>query len=120
MQENDPLTTIYFNSDNLNIREEIEKYVFHWKWFVLGLIIALSGAYTYLRYVPNQYSVETSILINDDKKGGLSSELSAFEDLGLLGGGKASIDNEIELLKSRTLNFVLEINSVKDFLLLES
>ena len=103
MQENDQLTPINFNSDNLNIREEIEKYVFHWKWFVLGLIIALSGAYTYLRYVPNQYSVETSILINDDKKGGLSSELSAFEDLGLLGGGKASIDNEIELLKSRTL-----------------
>jgi capsular exopolysaccharide synthesis family protein len=87
----------------INIREEVEKYVYHWKWFVLGVAIALVGAFLYLRYTPNQYEVATTILINDKDNGGLASKLSAFEDLGIMGKSTSSLDNEIELLKSRSL-----------------
>jgi len=92
-----------FVDESINLREEIEKYIFHWKWFVLGVVFALVGAYLYLRYTPNQYEVATTILIDDKDNGGIASELSAFEDLGLMGNTKNSIDNEIELLKSRSL-----------------
>jgi len=92
-----------FTNESVNLREEIEKYVFHWKWFLLGVIIALIGAFIYLRYASKKYEVATTILINDDKKGGQSTELSAFADLGLIGNSFNSIDNEIELLKSRNL-----------------
>ena len=41
--------------------------------------------------------------MDDKNSGGLPSELSAFADLGLMGGSKASLDNEMELLKSKSL-----------------
>ena len=87
----------------ISILEDINKYLSYWKWFVLGVFISLIIAFLYLRYVPNEYQISTTILIEDEKKGGLSSELSVFEDLGLLGGVQTSLDNEIELLKSRAL-----------------
>jgi capsular exopolysaccharide synthesis family protein len=91
-------------SDTLNVRIEIEKYVLQWKWFLLGVIIALSIAFLFLRYSTPQYSANTSILIKDNKKSGISAELAAFEDLGIIGGGSANnTDNEIEILKSRKI-----------------
>jgi tyrosine-protein kinase Etk/Wzc len=103
MQNEDQLNSIDINNETYTLREEIEKYVYHWKWFVFGVLFSLVSAFIYLRYTPNQYDVATKILIDEDNKGGLASELSAFEDLGLLGGSQTSIDNEIELLKSITL-----------------
>ena len=89
--------------DTLNIRVEIEKYLIHWKWFVLGIILALTVAFLYLRYKTPQYNVSAVILIKDDKKSGASAELAAFEDLGILGGSGQNIDNEIEIIKSRNI-----------------
>ena len=42
-------------------------------------------------------------MVKDDKKGAMASEMSAFSDLGLLQGVKSNVDNEVEILKSRTL-----------------
>lgn len=89
-------------SQSLNIRAEVEKYLRHWKWFALGVILSLSIAYLYLRYTTPQYSATATILIKDNKKSGLSAELEAFKDLGIVGGGSVNnTDNEIEILKSR-------------------
>jgi capsular exopolysaccharide synthesis family protein len=103
MQDNNQFSPIIDNDESINLREQLENYLFHWKWFVLGVAVALLGAYFYLRYTPNQYTVSTTILVDDKNSGGLSSELSAFADLGLMGGSKASLDNEMELLKSKSL-----------------
>ncbi|MDO9275289.1 MAG: polysaccharide biosynthesis tyrosine autokinase [Lutibacter sp.] len=103
MQENNQFDPINDTDESINLREQLENYLFHWKWFVLGVAVALVVAFFYLRYTPNQYSVSTIILVDDKNSGGLASELSAFEDLGLLGGSKAVLDNEIELLKSKSL-----------------
>ena len=103
MQNDNRYDSKNLNNEPTSIRAEIEKYSFYWKWFVLGIFISLGLAFLYLRYTANEYQVSTTILIEDEKKGGLTSELSVFEDLGLLGSGQTSLDNEIELLKSRTL-----------------
>ena len=100
------------NSDqDFQISAIIEQYASHWKWFVLGAFVSLSIAYIYLRYTIPQYRASTTILMKDEKNGGLSSELAAFADMGI-GGGKSNLDNEIEILKSRTLieNTVRKIN----------
>lgn len=86
-----------------NLRDTLEKYLVHWQWFVLGACLCLSIAYVYLRYATPQYQASTTILVKDEKKGGMLSELSAFSDLGLGSGLKSNVDNEIEILKSRTL-----------------
>lgn len=88
--------------DTINIRAEIEKYLIHWKWFVLGVLLALTIAFLFLRYATPQYSASAVILIKDDKKSGASAELAVFEDLGLGTSGK-NIDNEIEIIKSRKI-----------------
>ncbi|WP_166385438.1 GumC family protein [Polaribacter sp. 11A2H] len=90
--------------ETLNIREELEKYLFHWKWFVFGGIISLIVAFLYLRYSTPQYTASTSILIKDNQKSGISAELEAFKDMGIVGGGSSNnTDNEIEILKSRKI-----------------
>ena len=105
MEFDTKIDTIYIdeNQDNINLKEIIEKYSYHWKWFLLGIILAVGCAFIYLRYTPNQYQVSATIYIDDKDSGGLTSELSAFEDLGGLGKSKASIINETGVLKSRTL-----------------
>ena len=73
-------------ADTINIRQELEKYLFHWKWFFLCMILSLAGAYFYLRYATPLYSASTTIMIKDNQKSGISKELAAFEDLGIVGG----------------------------------
>ncbi|HLF51199.1 GumC family protein [Flavobacterium sp.] len=89
--------------NNFNFRDQLELYLMQWKWFVLSVLLLLAGAYFYLRYAVPQYKAVTTILVKDEKKGGMASELSAFADLGMLSGAKSNVDNEIEILKSRTL-----------------
>ena len=64
-------------SDSINIRQEIERYLFHWKWFVLCGFVALFFAFLYLRYTTPQFSAESTILIKDNQKSGISDELKA-------------------------------------------
>jgi len=90
------------SDDTINIRAEIEKYLMHWKWFVLGGVLSLILAFLYLRYSTPQYSASAVILIKDDKKSGASAELAVFNDLGL-GSSSQNIDNEIEIIKSRKI-----------------
>lgn len=89
-------------TEDFNLRDALERYLNHWQWFVLAVFLCLTIAYVYLRYVTPQYQARTTILVKDEKKGGLASELSAFSDMGI-GSPKNNIDNEIEILKSRTL-----------------
>ena len=105
MQENNNVINSHMEeNDTLNIREELERYLFHWKWFVLGSILSLVVAYIYLRYTPAQYSASATILIKDNQKSGISKELEAFKDMGIVGGGSSNnTDNEIEIIKSRKI-----------------
>jgi tyrosine-protein kinase Etk/Wzc len=90
------------NTDDNNIINTVHRYVSHWKWFVISIVVTLLLAFVYVRYKTPKYEVSASILVKDDKKGAGLSELSAFEDLGLLSKSN-NIDNEIEVLKSRSL-----------------
>lgn len=89
--------------NDFDLKAFFDKYLIHWKWFALGIGACLLLAFLYLRYTIPQYKASTTILVKDEKKGGMLSELSAFADMGLGGGMKNNVDNEIEILKSRTL-----------------
>ncbi len=87
----------------INLKEELFKYLTHWRWFVLSVFISLILAFLYLKYTPKSYSVATKILIKDEKSNDLANQLSAFSEMSLLGNSKNNIENEVEILKSRTL-----------------
>jgi len=85
-----------------SLKDILTRYIFHWKWFVISIIVSLLFGFVYLRYQIPLFEANAKILIKDETKGTISDELSAFEDLGIL-KGKKNIDNEIEILKSRNL-----------------
>ncbi len=87
--------------ENIDIKEEVLKYTSHWRWFILSVFVTLVLAFLYLRYAENKYPSHTTILIKDDKS--QTNQLAAFSELDMFGSGKV-IDNEIEILKSRTLS----------------
>lgn len=88
--------------ESINLREQLESYIKHWPWFVFSVIIALLFAFMYLRYAQPQYKSVATILVKDDRKGNLQSELTAFNELGLM-NVKNNVDNEIEIIKSRSV-----------------
>lgn len=85
-----------------SIKDVLLKYLRNWKWFLLSIGICLILGFVYLRYQAPVYEVSATILIKDDSKGAVASELSAFEDLGILKNGN-NIDNDVEILRSRSL-----------------
>jgi len=105
MQNEKPLNYLLLEGEeeHTNFRDKFDKYLYHWRWFLWGVIIAIALSVLYLKITPKQYRVNTTILVEDEKKGGANSKFSTLQDLGLLEGGKRSIDNEIGLLKSRSL-----------------
>jgi uncharacterized protein involved in exopolysaccharide biosynthesis len=104
MRNENQANPTFHQDDNLLLREILEKYLSHWKWFVLSLIVLIGLAFLYLRYTIPQYKASITLLIKDERKGGdVVNELSAFSDLGALSNIKTTVDNEIEILKSRRL-----------------
>ncbi|MBD0849829.1 GumC family protein [Maribacter arenosus] len=86
--------------ENPDYRELLKPYLRSWKWFVVSGLIALLFGYMYIRYAIPQYAVEAQIQILENTEG--SSQISVFEDLGILGAGGIQIEDEIEILKSRS------------------
>ena len=101
IEENNHLN---IKEEEINIREEIQKYSYYWRFFIFGGLISLFLGFVYLRYTTPTYAVDATIMIKDNKQSGISTELAAFEDLGILGGGAANNpENEIEIIKSRKI-----------------
>ena len=88
---------------SVDYKELIFQYIIHWPWFVASILVCLIGSWAYLHFQTPVYQVSASIMIKDDKKsGGNSADL---ESLGLGGmiTSTQSIDNEIEVLRSKTI-----------------
>ncbi|TPN89102.1 GumC family protein [Aquimarina algicola] len=100
-----PTTENVFDSSSkfsFNLRELLVRYLKKWYWFALSIIVFMSLAYLKVRYTIPQYNVSSTIMISQDDNIS-ESELSAFKDLGLLDDTQSKIENEIQILKSRTL-----------------
>ncbi len=90
-------------ASEINIREELEKYLRYWPWFLLCAAIALGYAYFTLRKTTPVYATTATLIIKDGKNS-QSSEMAAFSELGLMGGMNSnSIENEIGIMRSRRL-----------------
>ena len=89
----------------IDIQELLFKYLIHWPWFVGAVIVCLISAYIYLYVATPVYNISAPVLIKDDKKGGSSNNVAGLDELGLSGliTSSQSIDNEIEVLRSKTL-----------------
>lgn len=89
----------------INIQEIIKPYLRNWVWFIIIPIISLIITYFYLKFVTPIYNIQSSVLIKDAKKTpSAGGEFGVLQDLSGFGGmGTSSIDNEIEIFKSKKL-----------------
>ncbi len=85
------------------IKNIIATYTKHWKWFLLCSFIALILAYISLRYSIPEYQVQSQIQIVQEKNA--SEGMNVFQDLNILGGSSKKVEDEIEILASRS-NFI--------------
>ena len=76
--------------------------ILNWKWFVLSLIICLGAAHIYLRYATPIYQAAAKLLIKEEQNGRRGNSLQSSANLGIISNSNG-IDNEMEILKSRTL-----------------
>lgn len=93
------------NEEPADLQALFFKYVIHWPWFVGTVLLCLVGAWCYLHWATPVYNISATVLIKDDKKGGGTGLSSELEDMGLSGlmTSSKNIDNELEVLRSKTL-----------------
>ena len=91
--------------EQIDFRTLLFKYIIHWPWFVGAVLLCLVGAWFYLHLATPIYNISATVLIKDEKKGGGSGVSSELEDMGLSGlmTSSKNIDNELEVLRSKTL-----------------
>ena len=91
--------------EQTDFRTLLFKYIIHWPWFVGAVLLCLVGAWFYLHWATPIYNISATVLIKDEKKGGGAGVSSELEDMGLSGlmASSKNIDNELEVLRSKTL-----------------
>ena len=76
------------------------KYLPYWPVFVILIAISLCGAWFYLRVTPKMYEASAKIMLKDESKD--VGESKMITELDPLSDNKI-IENEVEVLKSKTL-----------------
>ncbi len=108
MNQNDTYTppNPFLEADKpIDLRSIVYKYFLqYWYLYILGLAVAMSIAFIRLRYATKQYQVRGTILIKSPDSGSAESlsQEAVLSELGLYQGNK-NVQNEIQILKSRTL-----------------
>ncbi len=98
---------LVFRSDDndetsVSFREFVQKYMHHWRWIVVSIVVCLVISWLYARYITPQYESSATVLIEEENPGSASEELGMLKDLGLSSGGGV-LEDEMELYKSRSL-----------------
>lgn len=95
------------SEEPLNLYALFFKFFAYWPWFIVSVVGCLLLAYIYLRYQTPVYNISASVLIKEqDARSkamiGTNGALGALQDIGGF-SMTSNFDNEIEILKSRTL-----------------
>ena len=83
-----------------DLKTVLSRYFYHWPLFVLGVIIAIAGAYFYLQNANPAYEVSATILVKDEKKS--PQDKAALPELEQSSSPK-NAESEIEILRSKKL-----------------
>ena len=84
----------------MDYREVLKPYLKNWKWFILSAIVAIIIGVLNIRYSTPLFGIQAKIQIVEDQSS--TSELDVFRDLNVLGGTRNKVDDEIEILNSRS------------------
>lgn len=109
MIENNQLnnSNIEEQEESINLRALLMKYLIYWPWFIASVIVCLGCAFLYLRFQTPVYNTTAAVLIkeSDPRSKAMTQANGAVAALQDISGFSmtSNFDNEIEILKSRTL-----------------
>ena len=87
-------------SEPFDLQQTLRKYLYHWPYFVIGILVCLGAGFTYLQFAEPEYEIKATLLIQDEKKtNDGQSTLSEID----VSKSPMLVENEIEILKSRKL-----------------
>lgn len=96
--------TVDEKDSSIDLRALLKPYLLRWPLFIICSLLALIISYFILKFITPVYNVQTTILIKDSKNTSGTAEMGVLQDLSGFGGMKTnSVDNEIEILKSKRL-----------------
>lgn len=87
-------------TEEISLADLFYKYLAYWPYFLLLVLISMSGAWFYLRYTLPVYKTTATLLIKDDKNATPGKDLQDAFDMF---GSKKNVENEVEVLQSKTL-----------------
>jgi capsular exopolysaccharide synthesis family protein len=87
-------------TEEVSVADIFYKYLSYWPLFLLLLVMFLAGAWIYLRYTVPVYETTATLLIKDDKTSNPGTDLMDALDLF---GSQKNVENEVEVLQSKTL-----------------
>jgi tyrosine-protein kinase Etk/Wzc len=101
----DKLDFTYKKEENLSeVRSFIALCIRYWYLFFICIILGGLGAFLYIKYLPSQWAINSKIIVEDNKDSpGKSLTNGVNADLASLFDIKSNADNEVEILKSRSL-----------------
>ena len=91
-------------SESIDFRRYFSLFLSNWYWFAGALFIALSIAYGVNRWGEELYTVQSTILINDEEYGGGYAEMDKIIPGGDIFRSRQNLQNEMGILRSFTLN----------------
>lgn len=92
-----------------DLAKVVKNYTRNWKWFVITTVFALISAFLFIRYSTPKYASFAKIQLLEEKTA--NPELGLFQDLNFLTPSSNRIDDEIEILNSRS-NFVYAVKKL--------
>lgn len=84
----------------VDISDLFRKIAFHWPLYLIVIAVAVTAAFSYLKYAKPRYLSSAKLYLKDEKKGGEDADM--LKSLSLFNSGK-NIENEMEVLKSPIL-----------------
>ncbi|KAA8482022.1 capsular exopolysaccharide synthesis family protein [Arcticibacter tournemirensis] len=90
--------------ENDELKLFLSKLLSQWPLFILSILTCLGIGILFLRYKTPVYKIAAKLLVEDQQKGGAGMGTSEmFSDLGTLFNTKSNVDNEAEILRTRSL-----------------
>jgi len=90
--------------DTIDVKRIIANIINNWLLFIISIVICLCVAVLYAKYSSAEWHVASKILVEDQKNSPSAAVGGSFNsDISSLFNVKSSVDNEVQILKSRSL-----------------
>lgn len=99
------LPSFEIKEEGFDVRKILTKFAYHWRYYLLSVILFCFLGVMFLRYSTPMYKVQSKVLIKDPENASGSTSLlsSSVPDFGGLLDVQNNIYNEVLILKSRDL-----------------